>query len=203
MYIYEICVLLSPSANEAIRQDIVSKTHKAVEDGGGNVLFTDEWGLKTLAQPTCRGENRGYYIYFLYLSDGAVNKEVERRFRINESVIKFVLLKKGESSEREELLKNYMTPYASNSAHHPPEADFVDRERKFSFRRGGDYSKIQDGDLDWKNPRSYGSFINDFGKISPARVTGLNAHQQRVITKMIKIARCMGLVSHISKAMAL
>lgn len=38
-------------------------------------------------------------------------------------------------------------------------------------------------------------FVTDFGKIIPARVTGVTAHQQRQIKKGVRRARNMGLLA--------
>ncbi|MCY4643579.1 MAG: 30S ribosomal protein S6 [Bacteriovoracales bacterium] len=121
MLIYETCVLLSPTTGEETRNQIISQTKEAVEGGSGEIFLTDEWGERDLAQPTSQGHRKGHYIYFLYEADGKVNEEVERRFRINESVLKHIIVKKGRN--REEALKKYVTPYASNSAHRPSEED--------------------------------------------------------------------------------
>ena len=202
MFIYETCVLLSHSAGDDAIQQIVSLLEEVVGGSEGEVLLTDKWGGKTLAQPTVRGVRKGFYIYSMYLADGQVNGELERRYRINELVLKHIIVKKGMAREKEELLKAYVTPYASNSAHHPPQSEEVvmgERERMSFSRRGERDSQASKKGVDWKNPQTYRWFVNDFGKIAPARVTGLSSIGQRRATIEIKRARNMGLISHIDR----
>ena len=201
MFIYENCVLLDSQASEEARKQVISQVQQAVEQAKGEILLTDEWGLKTLAQLSSRGHGRGYYIYFLYRAGSQVNKEVDRRFRINESVIKHVILKKGPASVEEAILKTYVTPYASNAAHRPSEEELSkdEKEKRLFVRKKSCYFKANKIEPDWKNPHTYKWLVNEFGKISPARVTGLSSRYQRSAAAAIKQARCMGLVSHISK----
>ena len=205
MFIYETCVLLDPSVTEESCKQVISQTQEAIEKGGGETLLTDEWGFKTLAQPTSRGRGKGYYIYLLYLADGQVNIEIERRYRINELILKHIILKKGPAPAREAILKAYVTPYASSSAHHPSEEEvnINDKEKRLFARRRSCYFKANKVEPDWKNPYTYKWLVNDFGKISPARVTGLSSRYQRAATTAIKQARCIGLISHVSKNFAL
>jgi len=49
---------------------------------------------------------------------------------------------------------------------------------------------------------SYSWLVNEFGKISPARVTGLRPKFQRMSTTAIKRGRCMGLISYMSSETA-
>ena len=51
---------------------------------------------------------------------------------------------------------------------------------------------------DWKDPMSYAWLVSEFGKISPARVTGISRKMQRLATVNIKRARGIGLLSYMS-----
>ncbi|MEZ4449302.1 MAG: 30S ribosomal protein S18 [Nannocystaceae bacterium] len=48
--------------------------------------------------------------------------------------------------------------------------------------------------IDYKNPQLLRSFLTDRGKIVPARISGVNAKQQRQITQAIKRARMLALI---------
>ena len=50
--------------------------------------------------------------------------------------------------------------------------------------------------LDYKNPDQLKKFVNDRGKISPRRVTGLCAKHQRDITIAVKRARHIALLPY-------
>ena len=66
-----------------------------------------------------------------------------------------------------------------------------DRDTK-SRRR----SLASDKDLviDYKNPQMLRNFLTDRGKIVPARISGLDARQQRRLTKAVKRARMLALL---------
>ncbi|MCA9690552.1 MAG: 30S ribosomal protein S18 [Nannocystaceae bacterium] len=53
--------------------------------------------------------------------------------------------------------------------------------------------------IDYKNPQLLKSFLTDRGKIVPARISGVNARQQRQITKAIKRARMLALLPYTVK----
>lgn len=52
--------------------------------------------------------------------------------------------------------------------------------------------------VDYKDLRFLSRFITERGKILPRRITGLNAQQQRCVTRAIKRARQMSLLPFIN-----
>ncbi|OFZ37462.1 MAG: 30S ribosomal protein S18 [Bdellovibrionales bacterium RIFOXYD12_FULL_39_22] len=54
----------------------------------------------------------------------------------------------------------------------------------------------------WKDPATYSWLISEFGKISPARVSGISRKYQRRITSEIKMARQLGIASYLSNRIA-
>jgi small subunit ribosomal protein S18 len=53
--------------------------------------------------------------------------------------------------------------------------------------------------LDYKNPQLLKNFLSDRGKIVPARISGLDARQQRQLTKAVKRARMLALLPYTVK----
>lgn len=70
-----------------------------------------------------------------------------------------------------------------------PVAEFKRRKRRPKVK-----FKIED--INYKNADLLRNFMNDKGKISPARVTGLDAKLQRKIAKEIKRARQIALLPY-------
>ena len=70
-----------------------------------------------------------------------------------------------------------------------PVAEFKRRKRRPKVK-----FKIED--INYKNADLLRNFMNDKGKISPARVTGLDAKLQRKIAKAIKRARQISLLPY-------
>ncbi|WP_156299765.1 30S ribosomal protein S18 [Streptobacillus canis] len=70
-----------------------------------------------------------------------------------------------------------------------PVAEFKKRKRRPKVK-----FKIED--IDYKNVDLLKNFMNDKGKISPSRVTGLDAKIQRKIARAIKRARQIALLPY-------
>jgi small subunit ribosomal protein S18 len=51
-------------------------------------------------------------------------------------------------------------------------------------------------EIDYKDISTLQKFILENGRIIPGRITGANAHQQRKISKAIKIARFLALLPY-------
>ena len=54
--------------------------------------------------------------------------------------------------------------------------------------------KILMSDIDYKNTSLLKRYITESGKISPRRVTGASAKEQRKVNKAVKIARFLALL---------
>ncbi len=74
----------------------------------------------------------------------------------------------------------------------------IEKDRRMFSRKKSCWFCAKKSDPDWKDSSSYNWLINEFGKISPARITGLCAIHQRKATSAIKRGRNIGLISYIS-----
>ena len=71
-------------------------------------------------------------------------------------------------------------------------------KKKLKFKRRT-YNKFLPKDIkyvDYKDTELLGKFVNNHGKIIPAAISGLSAHQQRVVSRAIKRARQMALMPY-------
>ena len=196
--IYETAYVLRPEATEDAAKKLAEVIKETVESSKGEVLLEDNWGVKSFAQPTSNGVTKGQYIYVMYKSDATVNKELERRFRISEDVLKFVFVNLGVDADQETIVKTYKNPN-----HNTGENNFdAEKEKKMFSKRKSCYFSAKKTSPDWKDPSTYSWLVNEFGKISPARVTGLRPKHQRAATTAIKRGRCMGLISYMSNRTA-
>ena len=198
--IYELAYVLRTDATE----DAIAKMAKLVEETvksfNGEVLVSDNWGIKSFAQATSKNVKKGNYFYVLYKADTNVNTELERRFKISEDVLKFLFVKLGTDAEQEALVKAYKSP---NQATSTAEGGVdPEKEKKMFQKRKSCYFSAKKTEPDWKDPSSYAWLVNEFGKISPARVTGLRPKYQRMATSAIKRGRCIGLISYMSSQTA-
>lgn len=74
----------------------------------------------------------------------------------------------------------------------------VDKDRKMFAKKKSDWFIAKKTSPDWKDPSTYSWLVNEFGKISPARVTGLTPKNHRLAVAAIKRGRAMGLISYLS-----
>ncbi len=193
--IYETAYALRPEASEEAVQKVAAIVKEVVEEAKGEVLLEDHWGVKTYAQPTSKGNTKGNYFYVMYKTDAQTNKEIERRFNINEEVEKFIFVRLGEDKDQESIVKGYSNPNHGSKDEAGRDAE---KEKKMFQKRKSCYFSAKKCEPDWKDPSSYAWLVNEFGKISPARVTGLRPKYQRMATTAIKRGRCMGLISYMS-----
>ncbi|MEX0798805.1 MAG: 30S ribosomal protein S18 [Bacteriovoracaceae bacterium] len=193
--IYETAYALRPEAGEDAIQKVAAIVKEVVADVKGEILVEDQWGVRTYAQPTSSGATKGNYFYFMYKGDTQVNTEIERRFNISEDVEKFIFVRLGEDKDQERIVKAYKNP---SHGGRDEEGRDSEKEKKMFQKRKSCYFSAKKTEPDWKDPSSYAWLVNEFGKISPARVTGLRPKFQRMATTAIKRGRCMGLISHLS-----
>jgi small subunit ribosomal protein S6 len=191
--IYESAYVIRPEANEEAIKKVTAMVEETIKEFDGEVLVKDNWGLKTFAQPTEHGMTRGIYFYVLYKANNNCNAELERKFKISDDVARFIFIKLGTDAEQEALVKTYKNPNHSTEA----QGD-IEKEKKMFSKRKSCYFSAKKTSPDWKDPNSYAWLVNEFGKISPSRVTGLRPKFQRMATTAIKRGRNMGLISYMS-----
>lgn len=195
--IYESAYVLRPDATEDAIKKVQEFVKETISSFNGEVLIEENWGVKTFAQPTESGVAKGNYFYIMYSSATDANNELERRFKISEDVLKFIFIKLGVETEKEAIVKAYKNPSHSSEA-----TGELEKEKKMFSKRKSCYFSAKKTTPDWKDPNSYAWLVNEFGKISPARVTGLRPKFQRMATTAIKRGRCMGLISYMSNQTA-
>ena len=206
--IYELCVVAKTELQDESVEKLNELVRNVVSDFQGEVLIQDDWGPLTFAQMTAEGIERGRFLYFIVKHESSdANKELTRRFHINEGILRHMIVQLGENKRQEELVKNYKTPYSKKYRGsvvddvEESEGDVKKERRRFARRKNCWFTakKLQ---ADWKDPNTFGWLVNEFGKISPARVTGISRKHQRFATSAIKRARNIGLASYISNAVA-
>lgn len=84
---YETTFILEPGFDEGRVNEEIERVSQWIRDLGGEVLEVQRWGKKRLAYEI--GKRRdGNYTLVLYQAGGAAVKELERRLRLNESVMR-------------------------------------------------------------------------------------------------------------------
>ncbi len=204
--IYELALVCKADCDEGTLSKITEIVKTAISNDKGETLVTDDWGTKTFAQPAAKGVKKGHYLYFIYKTDENTNTELDRLFKINENVIKSMIIKLGENEEQETIVKKYKTPFSKASKGSVTDdieenSDF-EKERKRFARRKSCWFTARNIKADWKDPATYSWLVNEFGKISPARVSGVSRKHQRFAEAAIKRARQIGVASYLTNHIA-
>ena len=89
---YENLVIVKPTFTAEEIQASLKAIEEVITSNGGEIAATDAMGMKKLAYPINKSE-RGYYQVIYYSAAPAAIAEIERRFRINEDLLRFVTIK--------------------------------------------------------------------------------------------------------------
>jgi small subunit ribosomal protein S6 len=84
---YETTFILEPGYDEAKAGEEIEKVSQWIKDLGGEVLEVQRWGKRRLAYEINRKRD-GVYTLVLYRGPGTLVKEIERRLRLNEAVLR-------------------------------------------------------------------------------------------------------------------
>jgi small subunit ribosomal protein S6 len=120
MRIYEELFIVRPDAAEEEVDQLIEQMTQVVTSGGGTVDKVEKWGVRKLAYRVAKREE-GYYVLLQVTSGPEVVKELERRLRVSDLVLKFITvriderLKKIEKrkKEREKRAKRKPAPVAA------------------------------------------------------------------------------------------
>ncbi len=89
---YETTYILRPNLGEEKFTEIIERTNAIIEGDNGSVIDIDRWGIKKLAYEI-KKETQGYYICMNYAAPGSTIQEMERIFRIDENVLRYLTIK--------------------------------------------------------------------------------------------------------------
>lgn len=89
---YESIFIVRPSLSDEDTTKIIDKMKGVVEKSGATVLKSENWGRKKLAYEVKR-ERKGTFVYLNFRAAGNVVGELERSYRIEDSVLKFLTVR--------------------------------------------------------------------------------------------------------------
>ena len=92
MTCYETLFVVKPTLTDEETATQIAKIKDIVAKNGGELLATDDMGMRKLAYPVEKND-RGYYTILFYNAEGTLISELERNLKINEEVIKFLTVK--------------------------------------------------------------------------------------------------------------
>ncbi len=97
---YETIYILRPTLSEDEINTIIENTNTILRTDGGQIITLDKWGLRKLAY-LIQKEPQGYYVYCDFATAPANVTEMERKFRIDDSVMKYLTVKLADAITEE------------------------------------------------------------------------------------------------------
>ena len=95
---YETIVIIDPDLSKEAETPIFERLKDLIPQYNGFLIETDDWGTKKLAYDI-KKKNRGHYVRLDFCGDGALIQEMERFFRIDDKVMKFMTVLLDESAD--------------------------------------------------------------------------------------------------------
>ena len=89
---YEIMFILSTQLTDEEKQAKVKFVEETLAKSEAAEIKTEVWGERKLAYPIEKKEN-GYYVLTTFQIDGIKLAEVEARLNIEESILKYMIVK--------------------------------------------------------------------------------------------------------------
>ena len=88
---YETLFIIDASLSEEAIKGLVDKFTALIAEHG-KVSEVNEWGKRRLAYPI-NDKEEGYYVLVNFESDAAFPAELERRFSINENIMRSIVIR--------------------------------------------------------------------------------------------------------------
>jgi len=88
---YETIFVLYPTLEEEAVKENIEKFKGVIEQNGGTVSNVDEWGKRRLAYEI-KDMTEGYYVLINFEAEPELPKELDRIFRISDSVLRHIIV---------------------------------------------------------------------------------------------------------------
>ena len=92
MALYEHVFLARQDLAQAQVDALAATATQIIESGGGKVVKTETWGLRSLAYRIAKNR-KAHYVMLEFDAPGTVVVELERQTQINEDVIRYMTIK--------------------------------------------------------------------------------------------------------------
>ena len=99
MRIYEELFIVRPDAPDEEVDPVVEQIRNVVTHAGGAVDKTEKWGIRRLAYRVAK-HHEGQYILLQFTAKAETIKEIERRLRVSDVVLKFLTVRIDEKLKR-------------------------------------------------------------------------------------------------------
>ena len=88
---YELALIVNTQAPDNAVDDLVARFDRLVSEGGGRSVEVDRWGARKLAYDIGK-QQRGDYTFIRFEAPPEVLPEVDRMFKLDESVLRHLVV---------------------------------------------------------------------------------------------------------------
>jgi small subunit ribosomal protein S6 len=92
MNTYELALVINGKVEEDVKNGALEKVKGYVERFGGTISKVDDWGKRRLAYEIDKVKE-GFYYFITFESDASAPAEIEKRVRIMESVLRYLVIR--------------------------------------------------------------------------------------------------------------
>ena len=105
--LYDLIFICRPDTPEADIDKVIATLEHTAAEKGAKIEKTEKWGRKRMAYRVQR-LREGFYVYMVVRSShGEVVKELERRLKVADPVMKYLTVRLDEELKRQEKLKRH------------------------------------------------------------------------------------------------
>lgn len=91
---YEVMFIIDPVLEDE-KKDATVETVQQIINADGEVSKVDVWGMRKLAYPIQK-KNEGYYVVVEFKASPELPKELDRRLKISDNVMRHMIINKDE-----------------------------------------------------------------------------------------------------------
>ena len=99
---YETITIIDPDLSEEDRKPVLDRISELITQQDGYLAIFDEWGSRKLAYDI-KKKSHGYYVRVDYCGTGALVDEIERFFRIDDRILKYMTVLLDEEADIESI----------------------------------------------------------------------------------------------------
>ena len=91
---YEVMFIIDPALEDDAKEATIEAV-KGIIAAEGEVGNTDVWGMRKLAYPIQK-KSEGYYVVIEFKAEPTLPKELDRRLKISDNVMRHLIINKEE-----------------------------------------------------------------------------------------------------------
>jgi small subunit ribosomal protein S6 len=105
--LYDLIFICMPTTPEEEITKIVGTLEQTASEHGGKVEKVEKWGTRKMAYRVAK-QREGFYVYLaLHSTQGSLIKELERRLKVSDAVIKYMTVRLDEEIKRQQKLVSH------------------------------------------------------------------------------------------------